>query len=286
MELNVNSTFSLNNGIAMPVFGLGVFKASQEQAAAAVCCALKMGYRMADTARAYSNEQGVGEGIRQSGVPRDQIFVTTKLWKTDYQDAASGLKNSLRRLGLDYVDLLLLHWPFKGYGEAWMQLEELQRQGLCRSIGVSNFKIHHLKELAQGGATVTPQVNQTEIHPVNTEEELCNYCRQNGIQVEAYSPLGGEGRLLLDDPRLVGMREHYRRTPSQILLRWDIQRGIIAIPKSVHEERIRENMGLFDFDLSQGDLQTISDMNSNDRRNYDPDRIDERPSWMEPKFSD
>ena len=287
MDLSMKSCFQLNNGVMMPVLGLGVFKSpSGDTTREAVKTALSIGYRMIDTARAYGNERSVGEGIAQSGIPREEIFVTTKLWKTDFADPRKGLTDSLKRLKLDYVDLFLLHWPFKGFGETWIKLEQLQKEGLCRAIGVSNFRIHHLEELKKGGISVIPQVNQMEIHPVNTEEDLCNYCRRNHIQMEAYSPLGGEGRLLVDDPRLVGMREYYKRTPAQIILRWNLQRGIVVIPKSVHEERIRENAGLFDFDLSQGDLATISDMNANDRRNYDPDAIDKRPAWMEPKFTD
>lgn len=287
MDLSIKSCFQLNNGVMMPVLGLGVFKSpSGDTTREAVKTALSIGYRMIDTARAYGNERSVGEGIAQSGVPREEIFVTTKLWKTDFADPRKGLTDSLKRLKLDYVDLFLLHWPFKGFGETWIKLEQLQKEGLCRAIGVSNFRIHHLEELKKGGISVIPQVNQMEIHPVNTEEDLCNYCRRNHIQMEAYSPLGGEGRLLVDDPRLVGMREYYKRTPAQIILRWNLQRGIVVIPKSVHEERIRENAGLFDFDLSQGDLATISDMNANDHRNYDPDAIDKRPAWMEPKFTD
>lgn len=287
MDLSIKSCFQLNNGVMMPVLGLGVFKSpSGDTTREAVKTSLSIGYRMIDTARAYGNERSVGEGIAQSGIPREEIFVTTKLWKTDFADPRKGLTDSLKRLKLDYVDLFLLHWPFKGFGETWIKLEQLQKEGLCRAIGVSNFRIHHLEELKKGGISVIPQVNQMEIHPVNTEEDLCNYCRRNHIQMEAYSPLGGEGRLLVDDPRLVGMREYYKRTPAQIILRWNLQRGIVVIPKSVHEERIRENAGLFDFDLSQGDLATISDMNANDRRNYDPDAIDKRPAWMEPKFTD
>lgn len=287
MDLSIKSCFQLNNGVMMPVLGLGVFKSpSGDITREAVKTALSIGYRMIDTARAYGNERSVGDGIAQSGIPREEIFVTTKLWKTDFADPRKGLTDSLKRLKLDYVDLFLLHWPFKGFGETWIKLEQLQKEGLCRAIGVSNFRIHHLEELKKGGISVIPQVNQMEIHPVNTEEDLCNYCRRNHIQMEAYSPLGGEGRLLVDDPRLVGMREYYKRTPAQIILRWNLQRGIVVIPKSVHEERIRENAGLFDFDLSQGDLATISDMNANDRRNYDPDAIDKRPAWMEPKFTD
>lgn len=270
----------------MPVLGLGVFHSKDgEETAQAVKCAIENGYRMIDTARAYSNEKSVGEGIRRSGVKREDIFVTTKLWKTDYTDPRAGLKNSLQRLGLDYIDLFLLHWPFEGYEGAYAVLEQLQKEGLCRAIGVSNFKISHLERLLASGASV-PQVNQMEIHPTNTEDELTTWCRRHNILMEAYSPLGGEGRLLVDDPRLVGMRDYYHKTAAQIILRWDLQRGIAVIPKSIHEERIKENADLFDFDLSQGDIATISDMNSNDRRNYDPDKINSRPAWMEPKLTD
>ena len=286
MELKINSCFTLNNGVKMPVLGLGVFHSKAgEETAAAVKCAIDCGYRMIDTARAYSNEQSVGDGIRASGVKREDLFITTKLWKTDYHDPRTGLKNSLKRLGLDYVDLFLLHWPFDGYEDAYGVLEQLQKDGLCRAIGVSNFKISHLEKLLACGVSV-PQVNQMEIHPTNTEEELTACCRRHGILMEAYSPLGGEGRLLVDDPRLVGMRDYYHKTAAQIILRWDLQRGIAVIPKSVRPERIKENADLFDFDLSQGDIATISDMNSNDRRNYDPDKINSRPSWMEPKLTD
>ena len=287
MELSIRSRVTLNNGVKMPYLGLGLFRNPDgDCTAGAVRTALEHGYRMLDTARAYGNEGSVGEGIASSSCKREDIFVTTKLWKTDWADPRAGLLGSLKRLKLDYLDLYLLHWPFKGYGEAWLKLEKLQQEGLVRAIGVSNFTIHHLKTLLGGGISVVPQVNQTECHPINTEEALMQYCRSQSIILEAYSPLGGEGRLILNDPRLVGMCEYYKHTPAQIILRWNIQRGIPVIPKSVHAERIRENAGLFDFVLSQADIETISDMNSNDRRSYDPDCIDTRPSWLEPRYSD
>ena len=168
--------------------------------------------------------------------------------------------------------------------KAYLELEKLQKEGLCRSIGVSNFKIHHLEKLKEAGASVIPQVNQTEIHPMNTEEHLIGYCRSNKIIVEATSPLGGEGRLIIDDPRLICMREFYKATASQVLLRWNIQRGIVAIPKSVRPERLLENSQLYDFELSNTDIDTISDMNRNERRNFDPDKVDSRPECMWPKI--
>ena len=285
MKLTIDSTVTLNNGVKMPLLGLGLFHTpSGEVARQAVRCALEYGYRMLDTARAYCNEKSVGRGIADSGISRDKIFVTTKLWKTDWENPRAGLLGSLERLGLDYVDLFLLHWPFKGFEKAYIALEKLQKEGLCRAIGVSNFKIHHLEALEKAGATTIPQVNQMEIHPVNTEEELLAYCRKKNILMEAYSPLGGEGRLLVDDPRLIGICNYYKIKPSQAILRWDIQRGIAVIPKSVHPERILLNSKLYDFDLSLQDLEIISDMNSNERRNYDPDKIDNRPAELSPKL--
>lgn len=285
MELSINSTVKLNNGVRMPVFGCGVFRARQgEETRATVRTAIENGYRMIDTARVYCNERSVGMGIADSGLKREDLFVTTKLWKEDWSDPRKGLLASLERLNLSYVDLYLLHWPFKGFIEAYKVLEKLQEEGLCRAIGVSNFKIHHLKELLDSGIKVVPQVNQMEIHPLNTEMALTQFCYEKGITMEAYSPLGGEGRLVLDDPRLIGMCEYYQKKPAQIILRWDLQRGVVPIPKSVHAQRILENSLLFDFDLSQGDIETINDMNRDERRNYEPDLIDERPSWLEPQL--
>ncbi|MCR5537003.1 MAG: aldo/keto reductase [Succinivibrio sp.] len=287
MDLHLESTLTLNNGVKMPRLGLGVFNAAQgEETRSAVRTALEFGYRLIDTARVYCNERSVGRGILDSGVKREEIFVTTKLWKTDYANPREGLLRSLERLQLKYVDLLLLHWPFGDYVKAYKDLEHLQDEGLCRCIGVSNFREHHLEDLFASGILRAPQVNQTEIHPVNTEEELCGYCQARGIVVEAYSPLGGHGRTLIDDPRFIGMRDFYHKDAAQIILRWALQRGLVAIPKSVRPERIISNSKLFDFELSPGDMSTISDMNINDRRNYSPDKINERPSYLEPKIVD
>ena len=285
MELSLKSTINLNNDVKMPLLGLRVYKMKGcEETYQTVRDALDIGYRLIDTARIYCNEKTVGKAVRDSGIPRNEIFVTTKLWVTDFENPRQALLDSLNRLGLDYADLYLIHWPVKGYEKAYLELEKLQKEGLCRAIGVSNFKIHHIESLFEHGATVVPQINQTEIHPLNTEEELMGWCRRQKIAVEAYSPLGSEGRLILDDPRLICMRDFYKAAPSQILLRWCIQRGIIAIPKANTREKLIQNSELYSFDISNSDLETISDMNCNDRRNYDPDKIDERPKAMYPKI--
>ena len=285
MELSLKSTINLNNDVKMPLLGLRVYKMKGvEETYKTVRDALDVGYRLIDTARIYCNEKAVGKAVCDSGIPRNEIFITTKLWVTDFDNPGQALLDSLKRLGLDYVDLYLIHWPVKGYETAYLELEKLQQEGLCRAIGVSNFKIHHIESLFEHGATVVPQVNQTEIHPLNTEEELMGWCRRKKIAVEAYSPLGSEGRLILDDPRLICMRDYYKAAPSQILLRWCIQRGIVAIPKANTKEKLIQNSELYNFDISNSDLETISDMNCNDRRNYDPDKIDYRPKVMYPKI--
>lgn len=283
--MDIKSFVELNNGVKMPMLGLGVFRApAGEETRSAVRTALEYGYRMVDTARIYCNEKSVGRGIKDSLVPRDQVFVTTKLWKSDFEDPRRGLTESLKRLGLDYVDLYLLHWPFKGYEQAYLVLEQLQKEGLCRAIGVSNFKIHHIESLFKSGATVMPQVNQVETHPQNSEDELLNYCRQHNIVVEAYSPLGGEGNSLIGDPRIQSLANYLKVTPAQVLLRWNMQRGVVVIPKSVHPERILENSQLFSFELNQDDMDAIDSMNANLRRAFDSDRIDQRPEASFPKI--
>lgn len=283
--MDIKSCVELNNGVKMPFLGLGVFRSpAGEVTRSAVRTALEYGYRMIDTARIYGNEKSVGRGIKDAHVARDQVFVTTKLWKSEWSNPRQGLLDSLQRLQLDYVDLYLLHWPFKGYEQAYLELEKLQKEGLCRAIGVSNFKIHHLQALEQAGATVVPQVNQVECHPQNDEAELLNYCRQHNIVVEAYSPLGGEGQSLVADPRIQSIADYLKVTPAQILLRWNIQRGVVVIPKSVHADRIKVNSQVFDFELSQDEMDAISSMNANMRRAFDSDRIDQRPDSTFPKI--
>lgn len=283
--LNINSAVKLNNGVEMPLLGLGVFRApAGDEARAAVRTALEYGYRHIDTARIYCNEKSVGRGIRDSGVKREDIFVTTKLWRTDFQQPRRGLEESLERLGLDYIDLYLLHWPFTGFAQAYLELEKLQREGLCRAIGVSNFKIHHFEALKQAGAEVMPQVNQTECHPANAENELLAWCQAHQVALEAYSPLGGQGRLLVADPVISGIAAHHQVSGAQVLLRWNLQRGVIVIPKSIHPERILVNSQLYDFELTDAEMQAIGKLDRGDRRGWDPDRIEDRPAdqWPVP----
>ena len=285
MALSIKSVVELNNGLNMPLLGLGVFRSQAgEETRSAVRTALEYGYRMIDTARIYCNEKSVGRGIKDSLVPREEIFITTKLWKDDFENPRRGLEQSLERLGVDYVDLYLLHWPFKGYCQAYLELEQLQREGLCKAIGVSNFKIHHLEDLKAHGATTIPQVNQVECHPLNAENELLNYCRKQNIILEAYSPLGGEGNTLLSDPRIASLSDYYKVSPAQLILRWNIQRGVVVIPKSIRPQRILENSQLYSFELTMDDMDVISDINANLRRAYDSDKIDQRPASTFPKI--
>lgn len=283
--LDIRSCLELNNGIRMPMLGLGVFRSAPgEPTRAAVRTALEYGYTMIDTARIYCNEKSVGRGLKDAQLPRDKYFVTTKLWKTDFANPRVGLEQSLERLGLDYVDLYLLHWPFKGYQQAYLELEKLQQEGLCKAIGVSNFKVHHIEALKEAGATVTPQVNQVECHPFNSMDPLLHYCRCNGIAFEAYSPLGGQDNTLLTDPRVCALADYHKVSTAQIILRWHLQRGVIIIPKSVHPERILQNSQLYGFELSQDEMDTIASLNGNLARAFDSDRIDERPESTFPEI--
>lgn len=285
MELSIKSTVTLNNDVKMPLLGLRAYRMkSGDETYNAVRCALDNGYRLIDTAKIYNNEKTIGRALRDSGITREDLFVTTKLWVTDFDNPRQGLLDSLKRLKLEYADLYLIHWPKKGFEKVYEELVKLQSEGLCKAIGLCNFNIEQVQRILNLGFDLPPQVNQTEIHPLNTEKDLINFCRRNKITVEAYSPLGSEGRLILDDPRLIGMRDYYKATSSQILLRWCIQRGIVAIPKAVSEEMIIQNSQLYSFDITTPDMETISDMNCNDRRNYEPSRIDEREDYLYPKF--
>ena len=251
----------LNDGSDVPQFGFGVFQIPADQTVTAVRTALDAGYRHIDTAQMYGNEAEVGRAIAESGVPREEIFVTTKLDNSrhGYDAALGALDESLRKLGFDHVDLFLIHWPRPQEGryvETWTALEKLKADGKARSVGVSNFTVEHLERLAERTGTV-PAVNQIELHPQFPQAALRAYHAEHGIATEAWSPIG-QGKGLLDDPVLTGLAQKYDRSPAQVVLRWHVQLGNIVFPKSMHAERMRENIDVFDFELADDDMQAIS----------------------------
>jgi 2,5-diketo-D-gluconate reductase A len=260
MEASVTvPDLTLNDGHTIPQFGLGVWQVPNGSVAEAVSSAFEAGYRSVDTAALYRNEEGVGSAIAAADVPREELFITTKLWGTDkgYDGAMRGFDASLSKLKLEYVDLYLIHWPGRSgtkYVEAWKGLEQIRADGRARSIGVSNFSVSHLRKLFDETGTV-PAVNQIELHPHQPQQQLRAFHAEHGILTESYSPLA-VGRLLQD--RTVGsIAQKYGRTPAQILLRWNIQLGNRVIPKSVHPERIRENIDVFDFELADDDMAVL-----------------------------
>ena len=248
----------LNNGVEMPQLGLGVYQSRPgRETRRAVVAALEAGYRLIDTAAMYQNEADVGAAIRDSGVPREEVFVTSKLWNDDhgYEQALRAFRETLRRLGTGYVDLYLIHWPSGGeLKETWRALEHLQAEGLTRAIGVSNYAVGHLEEML-GYAHVLPAVNQVEFHPFLYQRELLEWVHERGIALEAYRPLARARRM--DDPTLTAVARAHDKSAAQVLLRWSLQRGAIVIPKSVHVERIRENLDVFDFVLGGDEMARL-----------------------------
>ncbi|BCU83070.1 putative oxidoreductase YtbE [Polycladomyces abyssicola] len=272
---SLSDAATLYNGVKMPWLGLGVWRAQEGgEVENAVKTAIQVGYRSIDTAAMYGNEAGVGRAVRESGVPREELFITTKVWNTDqgYDSTLAAFEASLQRLGMDYVDLYLIHWPVAGkYKETWKALEKIYRDGRARAIGVSNFQIHHLEDL-MADAEIKPMVNQVEFHPYLTQKELREYCSQHAIQVEAWRPLmKGE---VANVPEIRELAAKYGKTPAQIVLRWNLQHGVVTIPKSVSESRIRENADVFDFELSQEDMAKLDGLNRNQRFGPDPDNFD------------
>ncbi|HEY5395953.1 MAG TPA: aldo/keto reductase [Trebonia sp.] len=271
---------TLNNGRAIPQLGFGVFQIEPKNTAAAVSTALEAGYRHIDTAEMYGNEAEVGEAVAASGLDRGEVFVTSKLSNDAHEpDAArEAFDGTLKALGVDYVDLFLIHWPLPmRYGgdfvSTWKTLEEFYREGRARSIGVSNFQPQHLRRL-HGETDVIPAVNQIEAHPYLTQDDVRAFCAQHQIAVEAWSPLG-KG-IVLDDPVIGRITERTGKTPAQVVLRWHIQRGDIVFPKSVTSDRIRENLDIFDFELSGADVNEITLLNKNERTGPDPDKFSGR----------
>jgi len=284
---------NLNDGRKIPQLGLGVWRISAgRKCEAALCTAFEAGYRHIDTASLYGNEESVGAAVRTSGIPREEIFVTTKLWNSDHASPERALEASLRRLKFDYVDLYLIHYPVPQRLKSWRTLEKLQQQGKARSIGVSNFTIRHLTELF-GQTGVVPAVNQVEFHPYLYQRELLDFCFARGIVIEAYSPLTKGERL--NDRKLVAVAKKYRKTspqlpprqsilpfmsglsdgdgtrsPAQILIRWAIQHDLVVIPKSANPDRIRENADVFDFKITDEDMRILDGFNENLRTCWDP----------------
>jgi diketogulonate reductase-like aldo/keto reductase len=271
---NLQSVKTLHNGVSMPQVGLGVYLMKEkEEALEAMTYALQYGYRSIDTAKIYENEDVVGEAVRNSGIPREEVFITTKVWNTDqgYDSTLKAFEESLNKLKLEYVDLYLIHWAVKEkYLDTWRAMERLYNEKLVRAIGVCNFQIHHLEDLAAHG-NEKPVVNQIELHPHLTQEPLREYCQEHDIAVEAWSPLA-RGRVL-ENPALLQLAEKHGKSPAQIILRWHLQNGHIIIPKSVHKNRIRENADIFDFELSMEEMNDISSLNKDERYGPHPDHF-------------
>ncbi len=274
MTTSLNATVKLNNGVEMPWFGLGVWQVEDgDEAKNSVNAAIKAGYIGIDTAAAYKNEKSVGEAIRESGANRDDLFITSKVWNGDqgYEETLAAFDATMEKLGLDVLDLYLIHWPVKGkYKDTWRAMEKLYKDGRIRAIGVSNFQPHHLDDLL-ADAEVVPAVNQVEFHPLLTQAELLDYCAKKGIQVEAWSPLARG--LLFDNEVVTSLGEKYGKSPAQILLRWVLDKGVVVLTRSVKESRIIENADLFDFTLTPEDVTALEALNKNERTGPDPDNF-------------
>lgn len=280
-------SISLNSGTSIPQVGLGVWQATNAQTEQAVRYALdEAGYRHIDTASIYGNEEGVGKAIRASSVPREQIFVTTKLWNSDqgYERALTAFDKSLARLGTDYVDLFLIHWPLQDETrllKTWDALEKILSSGKAKAIGVSNFEPRHMKLLLQRKGEV-PSVNQVELHPRLPQAEIRKFGKDHGVAIQSWSPLGGsqsgwgkssKPNTLLGDPVIARIAERHGKSPAQVLVRWHVQNGLIVIPKSVREARIKENIAVFDFELSESDLSEIATLENDGRLGIHPDQM-------------
>jgi diketogulonate reductase-like aldo/keto reductase len=268
---SITACTTLNNGLEMPWFGLGVYKVEDgEEVKNSIRWALEEGYRHVDTAAFYENERGVGEALRSAPVPAEEVFLTTKLWNSDhgYREAHAAFEVSLGKLGMDSVDLYLIHWPVKGkFKETWKAFEEIYEKGEARAIGVSNFTIDQLEDLL-ADAKVRPTVNQIEFHPHLQQPDLVDYCKQKDIRVQAWSPImrGNVGEV----PELCQLADKHGKSPAQIVLRWDLQKEILTIPKSVHKDRIVENARIFDFELSPEDIALIDGLDKGERLGPDP----------------
>jgi diketogulonate reductase-like aldo/keto reductase len=274
MISNIGETITLHNGVKMPQLGFGVFKVKNgNETVESVKKAVEVGYRAIDTAAIYENEEGVGQAIRECGVPREELFITSKVWNTEqgYDTTLKAFEDSLNRLGLEYLDLYLIHWPGKDkYLETWRALEKLYKDGKVKSIGVSNFHIHHLENLL-ANSEVKPVVNQIELHPLLTQVEIRDYCAKHEIKIESWSPLGRGN--LLEEPTINHIAKKHGKSSAQVLIRWHLQHDIVVIPKSITPSRIKENAQVFDFSLSLNEMNQIDALNKNERFGSNPDEL-------------
>lgn len=266
---NINSLLKLNNGVTIPCVGYGTFRTPNDVAEKAVEDAINVGYRLIDTAAVYGNEEGVGKGIKDSGIDRHRLFVTSKLWNTDrgYESTKKALDATLQRLQMDYLDLYLIHWPAnrKQFGdraaeinaETWRAMEDAYHEGKLRAIGLSNFMPNHYQELMKT-ATVAPAVDQIEVHPGWTHAEEIKFLQAHNVLVEAWGPLGGQGASVMTNPTMVELAKKYNKSTAQLSLRWILQQGVLPLPKSVHADRMKQNTDIFDFEISDEDMQKIS----------------------------
>lgn len=274
MFKSITDSAVLHNGVKMPWLGLGVYKAEEGQEVIdAIKHAVGAGYRSIDTASFYKNEEGVGQAVKAVEVPREELFVTTKVWNTEqgYDETLRSFEESLAKLDMEYVDLFLVHWPVSGkYKDTWRALETLYKDGRAKAIGVCNFKIHHLEDLMKD-CEIKPMVNQVEYHPRLTQKDLLTFCKDHNIQLEAWRPLlKGE---IFEEPILKELAEKHNKTVAQVILRWDLQNGVVTIPKSVNKNRIQENADIFDFELSLDDMEKIDSLNKDLRNGPDPDEF-------------
>lgn len=276
LSLTLGSTKKLRNGVEIPYLGLGVFLVKDPaECENAVKAAIKNGYRSIDTATRYENESFVGNALKAVDVPREELFITTKVWVSDfgYEETIQALHRSLKEMQLDYLDLYLIHWAAPNYAETWRAMEDLYEEGLVKAIGVCNFQIHHLEKLKET-ARITPMLNQIETHPLFHQKELREYMEQHGIAHEAWAPMAQGRENLFENPTLQTIGEKYGKTTAQVMLRWHLQRDTIIIPKSIHEHRIIENANLFDFALTDEDMQAIDQLDTGSRIFGDPDDIE------------
>lgn len=283
--ININSELRLNNGVKIPCVGYGTFRTPEDVAEKAVADAINVGYRLIDTAAVYGNEVAVGRGIKDAGIDRHRLFVTSKLWNTErgYQSTKRAIDETLQKMQLDYLDLYLIHWPAnqKQFGEqaneinaeTWRAMEEAYHEGKLRALGLSNFMPHHIVELMKT-AEVAPAVDQIEIHPGWSHKEEVKYLQAHNLLVEAWGPLGGQGAKVMTNPTIIQLADKYGKTPAQLCLRWIIQQGVVPLPKSVHRNRMIQNTQLFDFIISDEDMKKIGALPNLGGQCADPDNVD------------